>query len=128
MGLLASLYAHATVAFIGGSLKPFGGHNPLEPALAGAPVIFGPHMEDQRDAATALLALNTATQVADAASLANAVMTHLRHPRSEVEREQGARKVLELFSHVRTEVAADLCARLGRGSPENSRSRVTATV
>jgi 3-deoxy-D-manno-octulosonic-acid transferase len=128
MGLLASLYAYATVAFIGGSLKPFGGHNPLEPALAGAPVIFGPHMDDQRDAAAALLAMNAATQVSDATSLADEVMTHLRHPRSAAERELCAKKVLEQFSHVRAEVAADVCVRLGHGSPEGSLSRVATTV
>ena len=44
LGELASLYSQATFAFIGGSLRPFGGHSPLEPAAAGCPVLFGPHM------------------------------------------------------------------------------------
>jgi 3-deoxy-D-manno-octulosonic-acid transferase len=113
MGSLASLYVHATVAFIGGSLRPFGGHNPLEPALAGAPVIFGPHMEDQRDAAELLVALDAATQVTDAISLANAVAARLRAPWSATTRRQSVQRVLERFSHVRAEVASDICARLG---------------
>jgi 3-deoxy-D-manno-octulosonic-acid transferase len=43
LGELASLYGIATVAFVGGSLEPFGGHSPLEPAVTGTPVLFGPH-------------------------------------------------------------------------------------
>ena len=46
MGLLAMAYAICDLAFIGGSLVPFGGHNPLEPAMFGKPVLFGPHMTD----------------------------------------------------------------------------------
>jgi 3-deoxy-D-manno-octulosonic-acid transferase len=113
MGSLASLYVHATVTFIGGSLRPFGGHNPLEPALAGAPVIFGPHMEDQRDAAALLVAMDAGTQVTDAVSLADAVAARIRAPWSATTRRQSVQRVLERFSHVRAEVASDICARLG---------------
>jgi 3-deoxy-D-manno-octulosonic-acid transferase len=53
-GVLASYYAAADVAFVGGSLVPIGGHNPLEPAACGVPVIMGPHHQTQRDAVQAL--------------------------------------------------------------------------
>lgn len=43
MGVLPSLWPLAAAAFVGGTLVPVGGHNLLEPALAGAPVLFGPH-------------------------------------------------------------------------------------
>ena len=46
MGELPDVYALADVAFVGGSLVKEGGHNPIEPAAAGIPVLFGPHMED----------------------------------------------------------------------------------
>ena len=46
MGMLGQLYFLADVAFVGGSLIPCGGHNPLEPAAAGKPIVFGPHMTD----------------------------------------------------------------------------------
>lgn len=46
MGLLATTYAICDLALIGGSILPFGGHNPLEPAMFGKPVLFGPHMTD----------------------------------------------------------------------------------
>jgi 3-deoxy-D-manno-octulosonic-acid transferase len=44
-GVLASLYGLADVAFVGGTLVPLGGHNVLEPAAHGVPVIVGPHHE-----------------------------------------------------------------------------------
>lgn len=49
IGELASIYSLATVAFVGGSLVPRGGHNILEPALYGVPVITGNHYENFRD-------------------------------------------------------------------------------
>jgi 3-deoxy-D-manno-octulosonic-acid transferase len=49
IGELASLYQLATMAFVGGSLVPAGGHNILEPALAGVPILVGPHTQNFRD-------------------------------------------------------------------------------
>src|SRR5271165_5343340 len=49
IGELASLYEFADLAFIGGSLVPRGGHNILEPALFGTPILVGPHTENFRD-------------------------------------------------------------------------------
>lgn len=49
IGELAALYALATVAFVGGSLVPRGGHNILEPALYGVPVVTGNYYENFRD-------------------------------------------------------------------------------
>jgi 3-deoxy-D-manno-octulosonic-acid transferase len=46
---LAALYSLATVAFVGGSLVPRGGHNILEPALYGVPIVTGNHYENFRD-------------------------------------------------------------------------------
>jgi 3-deoxy-D-manno-octulosonic-acid transferase len=43
IGELASVYSVSAVAFVGGSLFPAGGHNPLEPAQFGAPIVMGPH-------------------------------------------------------------------------------------
>jgi 3-deoxy-D-manno-octulosonic-acid transferase len=48
IGELASVYSLASVAFIGGSLVPAGGHNPLEPAQFGVPVVIGPHFANFR--------------------------------------------------------------------------------
>ncbi len=49
IGELSALYSLATVAFVGGSLVPRGGHNILEPALYGVPVVTGNHYENFRD-------------------------------------------------------------------------------
>ncbi len=46
LGELASCYRLADIAFIGGSLVPAGGHNPLEAATCGRPILFGPFMDD----------------------------------------------------------------------------------
>ena len=60
----------AAVVFVGGSLVPHGGHNALEPARLGRAVVFGPHMENFRDQAAALLAAGGAVGVEDSAELA----------------------------------------------------------
>ena len=54
LGDLNELYRLATVAFVGGSLVPVGGHNLLEPATVGAPVLFGPHTDHVSEMAAAV--------------------------------------------------------------------------
>jgi 3-deoxy-D-manno-octulosonic-acid transferase len=63
VGELATLYALGTVAFVGGSLVPKGGHNLLEPALYARPIVFGPHMENFADASRLFLERGAAVQV-----------------------------------------------------------------
>jgi len=54
VGELAALYALAEVVFVGGSLVPVGGHNVLEPAMRGKPVLYGPHTSNFREGARLL--------------------------------------------------------------------------
>lgn len=54
LGELLSFYKYGDIVFVGGSLVPVGGHNLLEPALYGKPVLFGTHIENFRDAARIL--------------------------------------------------------------------------
>ncbi len=63
MGELARVYAVATLTFVGNSLVPGGGHNVLQPAAQGKPVLFGPHMQNQRDIAAICLREGVASQV-----------------------------------------------------------------
>ena len=63
IGLLSRLYALADIAFVGGSLVPFGGHNPLEPAAFSKPIIFGPDMSDFSSVADMLVENGGAIQV-----------------------------------------------------------------
>jgi 3-deoxy-D-manno-octulosonic-acid transferase len=73
MGELAALYASADVAFVGGSLVPIGGHNLLEPAALGVPVLTGPSHYAGYEIAALLLERGAALQVADARELAAAL-------------------------------------------------------
>jgi len=66
VGELAAIYPFATVAFIGGSLVPTGGHNPIEAAAAGVPVCFGPHMSNFREIAAVFLRGGGAVEVRNA--------------------------------------------------------------
>ena len=63
IGELAQVYQLATVAFVGGSLVPTGGHNILEPAVYGRPVVFGPSMTNFAEIAEMFLAHGAAVQV-----------------------------------------------------------------
>jgi 3-deoxy-D-manno-octulosonic-acid transferase len=80
VGELASLYAVARVAFVGGSLVPIGGHNVLEPAAAGVPVLFGPHTEHFAEPAEALERAGGGFRVADGADLAARWIRFLQDP------------------------------------------------
>jgi 3-deoxy-D-manno-octulosonic-acid transferase len=72
-GDLQRWYGIATVVFMGKSLAAHGGQNPVEPILAGKPVVFGPHMENFATLAKTLVSNNAAMQVNDADSLERAV-------------------------------------------------------
>ena len=64
MGELAAAYAMASVAVVGGGFGKHGGHNPLEPVMVGAPVIFGEHFDHFENEALALSALTPEARVA----------------------------------------------------------------
>ncbi|HEY8130268.1 MAG TPA: 3-deoxy-D-manno-octulosonic acid transferase [Thermoanaerobaculia bacterium] len=69
VGELTRTYPYATVAFVGGSLVPAGGHNPIEPAAAGVAVCFGPHMTNFREIAATFLDHDAAVEVQSATDL-----------------------------------------------------------
>jgi 3-deoxy-D-manno-octulosonic-acid transferase len=73
MGELALFYAASDVAFVGGTLVPVGGHNLLEPAALGLPVVTGPHLFNTQDIADMFVNIGALTRVADAEQLAMAV-------------------------------------------------------
>jgi len=73
MGEMYAYFAAADVAFVGGSLVPVGGHNVLEPAALGLPVLFGPHMHNFVAARDLLTQHEAAGELADAAALAPAL-------------------------------------------------------
>lgn len=71
IGQLPLYYALASVVFVGGSLIPHGGQNPIEPASLGKPVLFGPSMENFAEIANQLLTHRAARQLHDGHELAS---------------------------------------------------------
>ncbi len=72
LGELTKFYGVASVAFVGKSLTRKGGHNPLEPAACGKPVVFGPEMQNFREAADVLVGEGGAIQVSGFRELVSA--------------------------------------------------------
>jgi 3-deoxy-D-manno-octulosonic-acid transferase len=79
IGELASVYSLAAVAFVGGSVVEAGGHNPLEPAQFGVPIVMGPHHANFR-AITENLVAHQAIRIAPREELAQALIELLRDP------------------------------------------------
>jgi len=94
IGELASVYSLASVAFVGGSLVPAGGHNPLEPAQFGVPIVMGPHYSNFRMITDDLLA-HKALRVADRKELAAVLTDLLLHPVLAAEMGERARTVFD---------------------------------
>jgi 3-deoxy-D-manno-octulosonic-acid transferase len=80
IGELAACYPMAEAVFIGGSLVAEGGHNPIEPAVAGVPILFGPHMEDFAEIAANLVQCGGARQVESERSLSAALQPLFTNP------------------------------------------------
>lgn len=116
MGELMNFYAAGDVAFVGGSLQPVGGHNVLEPAALGKPVIVGPHTSNFTDITDQLLDAGAAVRVFDAAGLRQTVRELFadekasremgRKGRERVKRSQGAvNRTLDIIAELLTEAA-----------------------
>jgi 3-deoxy-D-manno-octulosonic-acid transferase len=80
IGELAQLYQIATAVFVGGSLVPAGGHNILEPALYGKPVVIGPHMQNFGEIAETFLTNGAAIQVRTAGELEETMLSLIGDP------------------------------------------------
>lgn len=80
IGELAQLYQLATVVFVGGSLLDHGGHNILEPAVYGKPIVFGPHMQNFREIGDAFLANRAAVCVQSGRELEQALLALVTDP------------------------------------------------
>jgi len=118
LGELAALYARARVAYVGGTLVPVGGHNVVEPAASGTPVVYGAHVSNARHAAELLEAVGAGRRVADAGDLARALIAALADPEDARARGAAGRGVLDAHRGS-SERSADLVeAALGaRGDP-----------
>ena len=79
-GELAQLYQLATAVFVGGSLADHGGHNILEPAVFGKPIVFGPHMQNFKEIADTFMANDAAVQVQSDRELEEVMLELLTDP------------------------------------------------
>jgi len=93
LGVLADWYRAGEVAFVGGSLAPYGGHNPLEPAACGAAVMMGPHDSSQREAVRALERAGGLWRVPEPEALGSAFEALLGHDELRVTRAAAALRV-----------------------------------
>ena len=93
-GELKFFYEHATVVFVGKSLTAHGGQNPIEPAAAGKPVIFGPNMGNFADVVREFLSKDGAVQVPDAAELEKKLAELLGNEERRAELNRNATKVV----------------------------------
>jgi 3-deoxy-D-manno-octulosonic-acid transferase len=105
-GDLQQWYTIATVVFVGKSLTAHGGQNPVEPIMAGKPVVFGPHMENFATLAKALVSKEGAIQVRDVDSLERVIGELLRDKRVQQQLVETAREVLDQHSGATARTAA----------------------
>jgi 3-deoxy-D-manno-octulosonic-acid transferase len=124
IGELARLYQIATVVFVGGSLVDAGGHNILEPAIFGRPIVFGPHMRNFAEIAAEFLRNGAALQVHSTRELADTLLTLVGDPAQRARLGEAARAIVESNrgANGRTlDVIADL---VPPRSPDDRRSNV----
>ncbi|MDI6782632.1 MAG: 3-deoxy-D-manno-octulosonic acid transferase [bacterium] len=94
VGELTKLYSLATVVFLGGSLVPIGGHNVLEPAILGKPVVFGPYIQETRDSTELLLTTGGGIQVHSEKELEDQILYLLNHPEERIDRGEKAKSAV----------------------------------
>jgi len=120
LGELASVYRSGQIAFIGGTLVPKGGHNPLEAARFGVPVVVGPSMENFREIADIFDAADAWRRAADAGELARVFDGLAADPAGARALGERGRALIEANrgALARTlELVAPLVARVAGGAP-----------
>jgi 3-deoxy-D-manno-octulosonic-acid transferase len=122
MGVLAQCYRLAAVAFVGGSLVPIGGHNVVEPAQAGVPVLVGPHTQNAPDVVDRLITAGGALRVTSEDTLALALDHLLATPAAATAMGQRARAAAQsgqgaLERHLKIVTARLSTARFARHGP-----------
>lgn len=95
MGELLCLYGAADIAFVGGSLVPVGGHNLLEPAAMGTPVVTGPELANFSDVAETLREAGALVEVADGEALAQELVRLLGDERERQRLSHAGQAVVE---------------------------------
>lgn len=113
MGELLLFFGACDIAFIGGSLIPHGGHNPLEASAQRIPVLFGPHMFNFEQIAQLLLDAGAALEVGDSGMLADGVLRWLDDPTARSTAGERGAAVVEANKGARDAVLAMVAEALG---------------
>ena len=119
LGELAQLYQVATAVFVGGSLADHGGHNILEPAIFGKPIVFGPHMQNFKEIADAFLTNDAAVQVPSERELEATLLALVTDPVRRARLGAAARALVEANRGAKSKtlaVIADLIPVPGSGA------------
>ncbi len=95
IGDLLRIYRQSRVAFVGGSLAPYGGQNILEPLFFATPVLFGPFIENFRDIAQRVIERNAGMMVQNADELTNKITMLLNDGNLRREMGENARLVID---------------------------------
>jgi 3-deoxy-D-manno-octulosonic-acid transferase len=124
IGELATVYQIGTVVFVGGSLVATGGHNVLEPAVFGKPIVFGPHMENFAEIADAFVTNGAGVQLTAEHELDEALLSLMSDPVRRARLGAAARALVEANRGAKEKsviVLADLLPRETRQYPANVR-------
>jgi 3-deoxy-D-manno-octulosonic-acid transferase len=95
IGELAQVYQVAWAVFVGGSLVDIGGHNIMEPAIYGKPIVFGPHMQNFAEIAESFLGADAAVQVRDGRGLEDTLIDLLANPARRTRLGEAARALVD---------------------------------
>ena len=114
IGELATVYQVGTVVFVGGSLVATGGHNVLEPAVFGRPIVFGPHMENFNEIADMFVSNGAGVQVADERELDETVVSLMSDPVRRARLGAAARALVEAHRGAKEKSISVLTALLPR--------------
>ncbi len=121
IGELAQLFQVATAVFVGGSLVDAGGHNILEPAVFGKPIVFGPHMQNFAEIARTFLDNGAAVQVRSGRELEAALLELLTDPVRRASLGAAARALVEANRGARARSIAVLADLLPSANASNVR-------
>src|SRR5436190_7457555 len=119
IGELAQLYQIATVVFVGGSLADMGGHNILEPAVFGKPIVFGPYMQNFAEISRTFLDNAAAVQVHSNRELESALLELLGDPVRRARLGAAARALVEANRGARAKTLAAIAQVLDPDNPSS---------
>ena len=106
-----SLFSVADIVFLGGSLKPLGGHNPVEPAAHGLPILTGPHVFKNAAEFSGLRDAGVVTEIANAEELASSARSIAEDAARRATIAAAARRYAAQTGK-RPQIAADSCLEL----------------